>query len=138
MKLKSFRVFWAWFDFWIGLYYDIGHKTLYICPLPTIVFRFEFEGIKSENKHREDRVEKWVPVGASWPDPYRMVLVATDKFETSAPAVNVGYMKYAAGDLECPYFVCPGAQSRFKPLYWSDCLGDDFRTPNWQMNQPQA
>jgi hypothetical protein len=66
-----------------------------------------------------------------------MVLVATDKFEetATAPAINVGYMKYAAGDKNSPYFICPGAQSGFKPLYWSDCLGDDFAPPNWKMVQ---
>lgn len=78
----------------------------------------------------------WIPVAVAWPQKHRMVLVATDKFESSAPAVNVGYMKYAAGDLDCPYFVCPGAQRGFKPLYWSDCLGDDFMSPNWYMRQP--
>lgn len=79
----------------------------------------------------------WICVGDDWPKPYRMVLVATDKFPGSAPAINVGYMKYAAGDRACPYFICPGAQLGFKALYWSDCLGDDFEPPNWQMRQPE-
>ena len=51
----KFRVFFAWFDFWIGAYYDVGHRTLYICPLPTLVLRFEFIGDKDETKHRLDR-----------------------------------------------------------------------------------
>ncbi len=80
---------------------------------------------------------EWHEVGSSWPTMYRMVLVATDKFEGSAPAINVGYMKYAAGDKDSPYFVCPGAQRGFKALYWCDCLGDDFAPPNWQMTQPE-
>lgn len=51
----KFRVFWAWYDLWIGAYWDIGHRTLYICPLPTVVLRFEFHGHKNEAKHRTDR-----------------------------------------------------------------------------------
>lgn len=80
-------------------------------------------------------MSSWNVVGAKWPPMYRMVLVATDKFEGSAPAINVGYMKFAAGDLECPYFVCPGAQRGFRPLYWNDCLGDDFAPPNWKRSR---
>jgi len=51
----KFRIFWAWFDCWIGWYYDVGHRTLYICPLPTLVLRIEFQGEKNEYKHRKDR-----------------------------------------------------------------------------------
>lgn len=80
----------------------------------------------------------WNEVGQSWPRQYRMVLVATAEFVGSAPANIVGYMKYAAGDKNSPYFVCPGAQSGFQPIYWCDCLGDDFAPPNWKMKQPQA
>jgi hypothetical protein len=49
------RVFFAWFDFWIGAYYDVGHRTLYVCPLPMIVVRLEFAGDKDELLHRQDR-----------------------------------------------------------------------------------
>lgn len=51
----KFRAFFAWFDFWIGAYYDVGHRTLYVCPLPMCVLRFEFAGAKDESKHRLDR-----------------------------------------------------------------------------------
>lgn len=34
MKLK---VFFAWFDMWIGVYWSKGSKTLYICLLPMVV-----------------------------------------------------------------------------------------------------
>lgn len=83
-------------------------------------------------------MSKWIPVGTDWPQMYRMVLVATGKFEGSAPAINVGYMKYAGGDPGFPYFICPGAQRGFVALFWCDCLGDDFAPPNWEMVQPKG
>lgn len=51
----KFNILWKWYDFWIGAYWDVGHRTLYICPLPTLVLRFEFTGAKDESKHRTDR-----------------------------------------------------------------------------------
>lgn len=51
----KFRAFFAWFDLRIGAYYDVGHRTLYVCPLPVCVLRFEFAGTKDESKHRKDR-----------------------------------------------------------------------------------
>lgn len=35
------KVFFAWYDFWIGFYYDRKREDLYICPLPCVVFKFE-------------------------------------------------------------------------------------------------
>lgn len=37
MKIKFF---FAWFDFWVGLYYDQKGRALYVCPLPCCVFKF--------------------------------------------------------------------------------------------------
>jgi hypothetical protein len=39
----KFRAFLAWFDFWIGLYYDRKKRVLYFCPLPCCVLAFERE-----------------------------------------------------------------------------------------------
>lgn len=35
-----FKAFFAWYDFWVGLYYDRKRKILYINPLPCIVLSF--------------------------------------------------------------------------------------------------
>jgi hypothetical protein len=34
-------LFFAWYDLWIGAYYDRKNCTLYICPLPMIVIKLE-------------------------------------------------------------------------------------------------
>ena len=39
MKLKFF---FAWYDLWIGAYWDRKQRTLYICPLPMCVVSFQF------------------------------------------------------------------------------------------------
>jgi hypothetical protein len=35
----SVQVFFAWYDFWVGAYYDRDTRALYICPLPMLVIR---------------------------------------------------------------------------------------------------
>ncbi len=34
-------LFFAWYDFWVGLFYDQKKKILYICPLPCVVIKIE-------------------------------------------------------------------------------------------------
>jgi hypothetical protein len=34
-------ILFAWFDFWVGLYYDRHNRVLYVNPLPCIVVRIE-------------------------------------------------------------------------------------------------
>lgn len=33
--------FFAWYDMWIGAFYDQKKRTLYICPLPCCVVKVE-------------------------------------------------------------------------------------------------
>lgn len=40
MKKLNIKIFFAWFDFWIGFYWDRDDRILYVCPIPTIVFKF--------------------------------------------------------------------------------------------------
>ena len=39
--MKPVRVFFAWYDFWIGFYFDTHGGFLYICPLPMCVIRIK-------------------------------------------------------------------------------------------------
>jgi hypothetical protein len=35
----TIKIFLAWYDCWIGAFYDRKNKILYICPLPMIVIQ---------------------------------------------------------------------------------------------------
>lgn len=41
MTMKA-RVFFAWYDLWVGAYWDRKKRILYICPLPMLVVALEF------------------------------------------------------------------------------------------------
>ncbi len=84
---------------------------------------------------------QWVPVTKRLPPERRHVLVWLPAIGVErddvppecrgwAPAICVGYLKFAAGDENCPYFVTPGVtQGHRKPTHWADCLPDDARDP---------
>jgi hypothetical protein len=38
----SARLMFAWYDLWIGAYWDRRERVLYICPLPCVVVRLDF------------------------------------------------------------------------------------------------
>lgn len=54
-KKEWFQLIFAWYDLWIGFYYDIGHHTLYVILIPMLVFRFQLPGVLKEDKHRQGR-----------------------------------------------------------------------------------
>lgn len=35
------KFFFAWYDFWIGFFYDQKKRILYICPFPCVVIKIE-------------------------------------------------------------------------------------------------
>lgn len=96
---------------------------------------------------------KWVEfsVEGEHPPERRCVLVQFDavdgKFGGMPATVVVGYLKYAAGCKDSPYFVTPGFDRTYVPkdgepttvlgnasrnsTHWCDCLGDDFECPGW-------
>ena len=39
------KIFFAWYDFWFGAYYDRKRQTLYVCPIPTIVIQIQYVSI---------------------------------------------------------------------------------------------
>jgi hypothetical protein len=41
VTIPKVTFFFAWYDFWIGFYYDRDEKALYFCPIPCCVFKFE-------------------------------------------------------------------------------------------------
>ena len=40
--MKGIRVFFAWYDFWIGAYWDRDLRALFICLLPMLGIRIQF------------------------------------------------------------------------------------------------
>lgn len=53
----------------------------------------------------------------------------------SGPSVHVGWLKFSAGDQDCPFFVIPSGPDDFEVTHWCDCLGDDFHAPLWPERQ---
>ena len=60
---------------------------------------------------------------------HMLVQVAAKPDEGLPPAVAVGYLKFAAGCKDSPYFVVPGVGGDV--VAWCDCLGDAFMAPLW-------
>lgn len=48
------KIFFALYDFWIGVYWDRHKSVLYICPFPTVVIQFDINKIKE--KINENRI----------------------------------------------------------------------------------
>jgi hypothetical protein len=85
-------------------------------PLACPVWR-EFNGIDTVDPLPAERRKVLVQIAG------------TDKGD--APAVAVGYLRYAAGDKGSPFFVVPGFGRDFRVTHWSDSLGDEFSAPLW-------
>ena len=45
----NIKIFIAWYDFWVGWYYDRKQRTLYICLLPCIVIKIN--KLEDYNEH---------------------------------------------------------------------------------------
>lgn len=52
------NVFFAWYDFWIGAYYDRIKKILYVCLVPTICISLRLEQVYpcSECRKQMDKI----------------------------------------------------------------------------------
>jgi hypothetical protein len=62
----------------------------------------------------------WIPVGSGLPEPNRYCFIVSKTTISDIPTCAVGYLKYAAGDNDCPYFVVPGVE-RIEDLAWQYC-----------------
>jgi hypothetical protein len=69
---------------------------------------------------------------------YVMIQIDEERATGSAPAVGVGYLRFAAGDLRSPQFIVPGARRGFRVTHWADCLGDDWSAPLWVGKQEKG
>ena len=89
---------------------------------------------------------EWIPFcQAKWANQrlpkarrYLLLQIAAKPEEGLPPAVAVGYLRYAAGDMNSPVFTIPGVGGDVTA--WCDCLGDDFTAPMWsviQRKEPQ-
>jgi hypothetical protein len=63
-----------------------------------------------------------------------LVVVPATPERGNAQTVAVGYLRYASGEADSPFFVVPGVGGPV--THWCDCLGDDFEAPGW--NFPHA
>jgi len=43
------KLIFAWYDFWVGFYYDQKNKDLYFLPIPCIGLVISFSGRNYEN-----------------------------------------------------------------------------------------
>ena len=71
--------------------------------------------------------------GRKLPKERRLVLVKIESDVNEGGGVAMGYLRYAAGDKTCPYFVCVAIPGRWKVTHWCDCLPDGFgeTVPGW-------
>lgn len=37
----SVTFFFAWYDLWVGIFFDTKKRILYVCPVPCCVFKIE-------------------------------------------------------------------------------------------------
>ena len=69
------KLFFAWYDFWVGAYWDRENGFLYLCLIPTVVIKFSWLKIwynGSDNiiaKSKEAAIKIWEQTcGENWED----------------------------------------------------------------------
>ena len=41
--MKRIKIFFAWYDLWVGAYVDVPNSVLYVCLIPTLVIKINFK-----------------------------------------------------------------------------------------------
>lgn len=59
-KNERFSLSFAWYDLWIGLFFNTDKKILYFCPIPTLLFSF-FYGKMPSRKEVSAMIAKLFP-----------------------------------------------------------------------------
>lgn len=84
---------------------------------------------------------KWDIENGPYPDERKWVVLLIKSSDNYLPnSLNVGYLRYAAGDKSCPYFVIPGGVKAiypFIPLAYSEVLPDDFLYPKGYLTEAE-
>lgn len=52
MKLS---VFFRWYDFWVGFYWDRAARALYVCPVPMLGVRIQLGGAANAQRTHSER-----------------------------------------------------------------------------------
>lgn len=66
-RFPKIKLFFAWYDFWIGWFYDKSKRILYICLLPTIVLKLDF-GVSFMGIDYSNGIDKTVSVEGKMSD----------------------------------------------------------------------
>ncbi len=90
----------------------------------------EIKGIKWYSFNEDKGSKQKRPTVGKW------VVVLREKLVSNKPeAVAIGYMKNAAGDKQCPYFVVPGLGGKI--IAWCDCLPESFDYPRHMISKKE-
>jgi len=57
IKFKRVSLFWAWWDGWIGYYYNREKKILYIGIVPMVLFSIEMRGSNDRQNQSTSRFD---------------------------------------------------------------------------------
>lgn len=83
MKL---RLIFAWYDFWVGLFWDAKNRRLYVFPVPCLGFH-----ITLAKRHRYDCTEREAEI-ADWKIVAHNIRVAQRYMESGTPAGRYSWL----------------------------------------------
>lgn len=62
------KLFFAWYDIWVGLFIDTKKKAIYLCPIPCVVIKFywgvwytvEYDENNNITNHKEPNISRLI------------------------------------------------------------------------------